>query len=92
MTKRFLNNITRLQDCKIMKIGFFEEAEGVKSSMRMNCHISLWAGIAIALFSVATNQVDANTIALSTLFIVAAFAPKAIQKFAEVKDVKGNVQ
>lgn len=65
------------------KIGFFEEDEGIKSSGRLNSFLSLVAGIGISVFSIATKQLDANVIALVVLFVVAAFAPHAVVKFAE---------
>jgi len=68
-----------------MKTGFFEEAPGVRSHMRLQSFMALLAGIGIAGFAVGTKQVDANIIALVTMFVVAAFAPKAVQKFAENK-------
>ena len=66
-----------------MKVGFFQEAEGVRSLMRMQSFIALWIGAAIAIFAIATKQLDVNVIAIVTLFEVAAFVPKAIQKYAE---------
>jgi hypothetical protein len=67
------------------KTGYFEEAPGVKSAMRLQSFISLWIGAGIACFAIGTKQLDVNVIALVTLFIVAAFVPKAVQKFAELK-------
>jgi hypothetical protein len=66
-----------------MKVGYFEESEGVKSSMRLNSFIALWASIALSLFALATKQLDVNVLGLITVFLVGAFAPKAVQKFAE---------
>jgi hypothetical protein len=68
-----------------MKTGYFEEAPGVKSNMRLQSFIALWIGAIIAVFAIATKQLDVNVIAIVTLFIVAAFVPKAVQKFAEIK-------
>jgi hypothetical protein len=68
-----------------MKTGYFEEAPGVKSAMRLQSFIALWIGAAIACFAIGTKQLDVNVIAIVTLFIVAAFVPKAIQKYAEIK-------
>jgi hypothetical protein len=70
-----------------MKTGYFEESPGVKSSMRLQSFISLWIGAGIAFFSIGTRQLDVNVMALITLFIVAAFVPKAIQKYAETKSL-----
>ena len=68
-----------------MKTGFFEEAPGVKSAMRLQSFIALFIGGGIACFAIGTKQLDVNVIAITTLFIVAAFVPKAIQKYAEIK-------
>ena len=66
-----------------MKTGFFEEAPGVKSSIRLQSFVALLAGIGISAFAIGTKQLDANVIALVTMFIVGAFTPKVVQKFAE---------
>lgn len=65
------------------KVGFFDESEGVKSSMRLMCFISLMIAASISFFSIWTKQLDVNVIAIVVLFVVGAFAPKAIQKYAE---------
>jgi hypothetical protein len=70
------------------KVGFFYEAEGVKSSMRLQSFIALLISAAISGFAIGTKQLDANVIAIVTLFVVAAFVPKAIQKYAEIKETK----
>ena len=66
-----------------MKVGFFEGAEGVKSSMRLMCFIALITGILLSFFIIWQKQLDVNSIALITIWVVAAFAPKAVQKYAE---------
>ena len=66
-----------------MKIGYFEEAEGVKSSMRLMCFIALVTGILLSFFIIWQKQLDVNSITLITIWVVAAFAPKAVQKYAE---------
>ena len=68
-----------------MKIGYFEEEEGVKSSMRLMSFISLLTAIVISIISVINNQLDSNILILISSFIVGAFAPKSVQKFAENK-------
>ena len=68
------------------KVGFFYEKEGVKSSMRLQSFIALVAAIALGAFAVWTKQLDVNVIAMVTLFVVAAFAPKSVQKYAELKE------
>ena len=66
-----------------MKVGFFEGAEGVKSSMRLMCFIALITGILLSFFIIWQKQLDVNSITLITIWVVAAFAPKAVQKYAE---------
>ena len=70
------------------KIGMFEEEKGQTSYIRVGSFISLMQGSALAWFCLITRQLDANCLALITMFIVAAFAPKAIQKFAEKNGYK----
>lgn len=74
-----------LKQFKMTKTGFFEESPGNKSAMRLQSFIALFIGAGIACFAIGTKQLDVNVIALVTLFIVAAFVPKAIQKYAELK-------
>jgi len=64
-------------------VGFFEEKEGVKSSIRLNSFISLIAGILYIFFATYSHQLDANSIAIFFGLLVAAFTPKLVQKFAE---------
>jgi hypothetical protein len=67
------------------KVGFFYESEGIKSSMRLQSFIALLIAASVSGFAIGTKQLDANVIAIVTLFVVAAFVPKAIQKYAEIK-------
>ena len=68
------------------KTGFFEESPGNKSAIRLQSFIALWIGAGISIFAIGTKQLDVNVIAIVTLFIVAAFVPKAVQKYAEFKN------
>lgn len=63
--------------------GFLEERPGHKSAMRALSFIALLA--AIGFGAVTLTQADAGVegIYLSFRFLLAAFAPKALQKFAE---------
>lgn len=65
------------------KTGFFEERKGVKSSMRFMTFISLIAAMGLAGLTIYTNNQDG--IILTFGFLLGAFAPKAVQKFAEQK-------
>ena len=64
------------------KIGFFDEAEGVRSSTRLFSQQTLLFSFAVTGYQVYTNTVDE----LLILFLfTAALAPKAIQKFGELR-------
>jgi hypothetical protein len=73
--------------------GFFEESDGTRSSMRLMCFTALIAAVVFGLLSVlaAIGLIGAGTLAgiggevvtITFGFLVAAFAPKAVQKFAE---------
>lgn len=72
-------------------VGFFDEKKGHKSSMRLYSFMSLIAAIVFAFFIVATEQVTANTVAIFFIFVLGAFAPKTVSKFAELKVGKSDV-
>ncbi len=71
------------------KSGFLEEDSGSRSSMRLMSLISLGASIMFGFLtlyiSLEKGQADSNGIILTAMFLVGAFAPKAVQKFAEQK-------
>ncbi|MEI6757433.1 MAG: hypothetical protein FDX18_02630 [Chlorobium sp.] len=71
------------------KSGFLEEDSGARSSMRLMSLISLGAAIMFGFLtlyiSLEKGQADSNGIILTGMFLVGAFAPKAVQKFAEQK-------
>lgn len=56
---------------------FFEESNGNLSAMRLYCFVALIVAAAITFTSGAFES--------QVLWIVAAFAPKAVQKYAEKK-------
>jgi len=67
-------------------VGFMEEANGAKSSMRLMCFISLMASIGFGLITLLRPGTDGSTGLFMTMgFLLGAFAPKALQKFMEEK-------
>ncbi len=66
--------------------GYLTDDEGHPSSMRLMSMVALVAAI---MFGVLTLLYDTtpqgNGLYLTTAFLVGAFAPKALQKFAERK-------
>lgn len=75
------------------KIGMFQESPGATSSMRIMSFISLIASITFALMTfIIMIFIDATKLViisnsgyiLTLVFLVGAFCPKVIQKFAEV--------
>jgi hypothetical protein len=69
------------------KTGYLEDHKGNPSSMRLMSVIALLAsiafGIIIILHPVASK--GENGLYITIAFLLAAFAPKALQKFAESK-------
>lgn len=65
--------------------GFFQEDNGHKSSMRLMCFTSLIASIIFGLMSILLGGRGAEGIYITFGFLLGAFAPKAVQKFAETK-------
>jgi len=67
------------------KSGFFEVSAGDKSSMRLMCFISLMNASCMAWYSMIKGELGSDVIVLISMFLIGAFAPKAVQKFAERK-------
>ena len=63
---------------------FLEESDGNKSSMRLMCMMSLISSIVFGILTIMPNG-SQNGEVITFGFLVAAFAPKAVQKFAETK-------
>ena len=70
-----------------MAVGIFEESENNKSTMRVMCFISLLTSILFGIITLlhAGAAANANGLYITAMFLVGAFAPKAVQKFAERK-------
>jgi len=65
------------------KVGFFEESPGVKSSIRLMSFFSLFAAIVFGILTI--NTPGENGLFITFGFLLGAFAPKAVQKFAELQ-------
>ena len=66
--------------------GYLTDDHGHPSSMRLMSMVALIAAIAFGAITLLNANVnDTNGLYLTALFLVAAFAPKALQKFAEAQ-------
>jgi len=62
--------------------GFLDETVGVRSSMRLMCFVSLLAAVAFGALTLL-NEAATDGEMITLMFLTGAFAPKAVQKFAE---------
>ena len=62
----------------------FTENSGRLSSVRVNSFIALLAALAMSIYSIHLGNTEAST-PLIISWLVAGFAPKVVQKFAEKK-------
>ena len=66
--------------------GYLTDDHGHPSSMRLMSMVALVAAIAFGSITLLHAPADdTNGLYLTALFLVAAFAPKALQKFAEAR-------
>lgn len=68
-----------------ISVGFMQENNGNSSSMRLMSLIALISAIAFGGITLAKPEVKDIGTNLTFSFLVAAFTPKAVQKFAENK-------
>jgi hypothetical protein len=69
-----------------IKVGFFQDHKGDLSSMRLMSFIALVAAIIFGVLTILIKDANSgNGIYITFGFLLAAFAPKALQKFAEIK-------
>ena len=69
-----------------MKVGFFEEKEGVKSMTRLCSFILLWFFLILnLLYFVGGGDVNMDFITFDLMLLVGIFVPKVLQKMVEVK-------
>ena len=62
-------------------VGFFQENNGNYSSMRLMSFVSLMAAIGFGIITILRGEPEGTYITFG--FLIGAFAPKAVQKFAE---------
>lgn len=67
------------------KIGFLDEAEGQRSSVRLQMLLTLIFSFVVIGYQVYVDKID---YLLCLTLLCAAFAPKLLQKFAEIKTSK----
>ena len=67
-----------------MASSFLQEDNGNQSCMRLMCCVSLLASIVFGLL-VTLGKAGPDGITIVIAFLLGAFAPKAVQKFAEAK-------
>ena len=68
-----------------MASNFFEDDVGNKSSTRLMCLIALIAAIGFGYLTLIVPAVDRQTgIFITFGFLIAAFAPKTLQKYIEL--------
>ena len=66
--------------------GYLTDDEGHPSSMRLMGMVALMAATAFGILTLLDGAADDyNGLYLTTAFLLGAFAPKALQKFAERK-------
>jgi len=64
---------------------YLSDDNGNKSSMRLMSFIALVAALLISGLLLFLDRITPESVTLVSLFIFGAFAPKALQKFAETK-------
>jgi hypothetical protein len=74
---------------KTIPPGFLKDADGKPSSMRLMSLIALFASIYFAWMTLHSATSSQNGVYITTAFLLAAFAPKALQKFIENYYPKG---
>jgi len=70
------------------KIGFFEEQPGQKSSTRLQMFITMFFAFLVIGYQTYANESHTPDFLTMVVLLSAAFAPKTIQKFAEINELK----
>jgi|LSQX01.2.fsa_nt_gb ABC-type Mn2+/Zn2+ transport system permease subunit len=75
------------EETKQERIGYLEEDVNIKSGMRLMCFLSLLFSMVSAVITLlfADVAVLPAGVFVTTIFVIGAFAPKAIQRLAENK-------
>lgn len=71
-------------------VGYFQEDNGNKSSMRLMSFTALMSSIGFGLITTLGVGSRSEGIYITFGFLLAAFAPKALRKFAETKVPPGR--
>ena len=66
------------------QVGYLEDNQGNPSSIRLNSSIALLASCVFGVLTIVHSQ-DVYGVYITIGFLLAAFAPKALQQFAEAK-------
>ena len=69
---------------ELQKTGFLDDHQGNPSSMRVMSVIALLASIGFGVITVLYPEENNQGLYITTVFLIAAFAPKALQKFRRV--------
>jgi hypothetical protein len=78
------NEATKVCDPAV-PTGFLQEDNGNNSMMRLMSVVCLLAALAVSGIMVLKSDPGFNGLYIFTTYMIAAFAPKAVQKFAEQK-------
>ena len=63
----------------------FKDDKGKSSAMRVYSFLSLLYSFGASSYCIANNSLDGDALVLISMYVLGAFAPKAIKKFAELK-------
>ena len=75
-----------MSDSKSKRNGFLTDDQGSPSSMRLMSVLSLIVSFAFGLITILCEPADSMAgLYLTTAFLIGAFFPKALQKFAEAR-------
>ena len=70
------------------RVTYFEDNQGNQSSMRLMSFIALITAIVFGGLTIMMDTTSDHGIFITFGFLLSAFAPKALQKFAETKILK----